>query len=84
MGEKVTIFELLAAIAPLAIALIGGWIHMKVTVGTLKTKLEFIQKELNEEKEGNKQNFEKLSSKIDSLFGKIGEVRELILNTKKS
>jgi hypothetical protein len=79
METKVTLFELFISVAPVAIALIGGWIHMKVTIGAIKTQLGYVEKELAEEKEGNKNNYEKLNSKMDTLFSKIGEVRELIL-----
>lgn len=82
METSVTTLQLFATLAPLAMALIGAWIHINVTVTALKTQLEYLQKELNEEKEGNKKSFENLNQKIDSLFGKIGEVRELILKTK--
>lgn len=79
METKVTLFELAISLIPLIMAFIGGWIHMKVTVSSLKTQLDYVQKELTEEKDGNKKSFESLTTKIDSIFGKIAEVRELIL-----
>ena len=84
METKVTFFQLFISILPVAVGLIGGWIHMKVTIGALKTQLDYVEKELSEEKSGNKENYDKLNNKMDTLFGKISEVRELILKNKSN
>lgn len=82
METSVTLIELIVGLGGTAGAIIGAWVHMRISVTALKTELKFLQKELEEEKEGNKKNYENLVGKIDTIFSKIGEVRELILNKK--
>ena len=78
METKVTLFELFISLAPMLVALVGAFIHMKVNVGSLKTQMEYLQKELNEEKEGNKMNYQEISGKIDKIFGLISEVKIMV------
>ena len=73
--ESITIYDLvLTGGVPLA-TIIGAWIHMRITVASLKTELTYIQKEVESEKEGNKENYTKLNDKIDKLFGLMSEIK---------
>lgn len=57
------------------IAAIGVWIKMRVDVGNLNTKLDYLDKQLTEEKEGNKVNFEKLNDKMDNMAEVMNDIK---------
>ena len=82
METKVTLFELLISSGGFIIALASSWIHMKMNVASLKTELEYIKKEVAEEKEGNKQNYLHLTEKIDSIFKVMSEIKVSIAEKK--
>jgi len=82
METKVTLFELLISCGGFIIALISSWIHMKMNVAKLTTELEYIKKEVESEKEGNKQNYKELSEKIDSIFKVMTEIKVSIAEKK--
>ncbi len=75
METKVTLFELLISCGGVIIAIVGGWIHMRINVASLKTKMEYIQKELESEKSANKDNYDKLTIKIDKIFSLMSEIK---------
>lgn len=55
---------------------------MKMNVAKLTTELEYIKKEVESEKEGNKQNYKELSEKIDSIFKVMTEIKVSIAEKK--
>jgi hypothetical protein len=63
-------------------AVVGAWIHVKVNVGTLTTKIEYLEKALIEEKEGNKANYTLLTEKMDSVFKVLTEIKVSIASNK--
>ena len=82
METKVTLFELFVALAPVLALIIGGWIHMKVSVGMIKTELGFVQKELADEKEANMAANIEMKTKIDKIFSVLTEIKVSIAKNK--
>lgn len=80
--NSVTIFELFVTGGIPIATIIGAWIHMRISVASLKTELSYIQKELETEKEGNKQNYKELSEKIDKIFSLMSEIKVSIAERK--
>lgn len=78
MQETISFVEFLFGLAGSLVAVIGAWIHMKVTVASLEQKLAFVQKELEEEKQSNRKNYEALTDKIDGLYEISTEIKVLI------
>lgn len=76
METNVTLIELIGAIGGIIALIFGAWVHMKVTVATLSTKVDQVRKDVDDEKVANKNNFNK-------LFDKIDELKDLITGFKK-
>lgn len=51
-----------------------AWIAMQVKVATLNTKIEFLQKEMKEEKTNNKEYYAQINTKMDQVLSKIGSI----------
>jgi hypothetical protein len=75
METKVTLFELLISSGGFILALVSSWIHMKINVASLKTEMEYIKKELEQEKADNKTNYNSLTEKIDGIFKVLTEIK---------
>lgn len=82
METKVTLFELLISFGGVIMAIIGGWIHMRINVASLKTEMDYIKKELSGEKEDNRTNYKELTSKIDKIFSLMSEIKVSIASKK--
>ena len=75
----ITVYDLiLTGGIPIA-TIVGAWIHMRITVASLKTEMSYIKKELKEEKEGNKVNYQTLNDKIDKIFSSDRDWETVIL-----
>ena len=73
--ETITLMELLTVSGVSIGAILGAWIHMKVSVASLKSEMEHVKEELKDEKLGNKENYINLNSKIDKLFSLMTEIK---------
>ncbi len=78
METKVTLFELLISCGGAIVAIVGAWIHMRISVAQLKTELHYLKKEVEDEKDGNK----KIAEKIDKVFGIMTTIKEDIASLK--
>lgn len=83
INHTVDFYELLTACGITVGGIVGAWINMRVNVTELKQELKYLQKELEEEKQGNKANLKLLSDKIDLLITAVNELKvELAQKTK--
>jgi hypothetical protein len=82
METKVTLFELLVSCGGAIVAIISAWVHMRISVGSLKTEMEYVKKQLEEEKAGNAENNTKLNDKIDKIFSMLSEIKVSIAEKK--
>ena len=80
METKVTLFELLVSCGGVIFGIVAAWIHMRISVATLKTQIHYLNKEVNEEKEGNKE----ILKKVDSIFSMLSGIKESIASIKGS
>ena len=58
-------------------SVIAAYIAIKVEVNKMKTDIEYIKKELAEEKKTVKDNYDSINSKLDIVIGSITDMRLL-------
>lgn len=75
METKVTLFELLVSCGGLIVGVISAWVHMRISVGSLKTEMEYVKKQLEEEKALNGENYKDISTKIDNIFKMLTDIK---------
>jgi len=75
MEPKVTFFELAISSGSAILAVLGSWIHMKISVASLNTEVKYIKKELDAEKLENRTTSKELSDKIDKIFSLMSEIK---------
>ena len=67
MNEGIGLFELIAGGGGLSAGILSAWVHMRISVGQLKTQIDYLEKQVHEEKTSNKENFDKFNEKLDSI-----------------
>ena len=72
--DSVDLGELIA-IGSIAAGGVTAWINARINIARLQTELDFIQKEIKDEKVANKESFEKIENKLDVMLEKITELR---------
>ncbi len=78
MDMNISLFELLASCGGIMAAIAGAWIHMRISVATLKTEIHYLKKEVAEEKEGNKH----ILDKVDKIFAMLSGIKSDIAGIK--
>lgn len=73
--DSITLFELLITGGIPIGAAVAVWIKMRVDVGSLTTKLDYLEKSVAEEKEANKVNYKDIRETLDSIFKVITEIK---------
>lgn len=82
METKVTLFELIISCGGGIVAIVSAWIHMRMSVGQIKTEMEYIKKELEAEKQLNTQNYKEIKEDISSIFKILTEIKVSIASHK--
>ena len=75
---KITLFELLISSGGAIAAIVGAWIHMRISVAKLNTELSYLSRDVEEEKDGNKD----VVKKMDKVFGILTAIKEDIATLK--
>ena len=75
MNEGITLFELIAGGGGLTAGIVSAWVHMRISVGQLKTQIEYLEKQVDEEKVSNKENFDKFNDKLDSIAETLTQIK---------
>ena len=83
MDGAVSFFELLMAIGGALSAVIGSYVHFRVNMSALTQKIEYLEKEIQEEKESNKENHCEMTKKVDKIFSMISEIKIMIAEKTK-
>jgi len=83
MESAVSYMELLFAIGSAIAAAVGGWIHMRINVSALTQKLEYLEREIQEEKDNNKENHNDISKKVEKIFSVISEIKVMIAENNR-
>tara|TARA_R110001606_G_C15300897_1_gene642577 strand:+ start:856 stop:1101 length:246 start_codon:yes stop_codon:yes gene_type:complete len=75
MEPKVTFIQLIISSGGAVLAVLGSWIHMKISVASLNTEVRYIKKELDAEKLENRITSKELGDKIDKIFSLMSEIK---------
>ena len=75
MEQGITLFELIAGGGGLSAGIVSAWVHMRISVGQLKTQIEYLEKQVGEEKSSNKENFDKFNDKLDNIVDTLVEIK---------
>jgi len=73
--SELTLMELLITGGVPLGTIIAAWINMRVTVGGLLQKIDYLEKQLEDEKRSNKQNYNDLSKGIKDIYEILTEIR---------
>ncbi len=76
--EQVTLFELMVTGGVPIGTIAAAWVNMRVTVGGLKQQIGYLEEQLKEEKQSNKDNFESISKDIKGIYGILTEIKVAI------
>jgi len=83
MTTGITLIEFATTFGGLSVAIVSAWIHMRIAVGQLKTQIEYLEKQVEEEKADNKENYKLLTDKIGNLFKLCNEIKVDLEGLKK-
>ena len=75
MEQGITLFELIAGGGGLSAGIVSAWVHMRISVGQLKTQIEYLEKQVDEEKSSNKENFDKFNEKLDNIAEVLTQIQ---------
>ena len=82
MESAVSYTELIIALISLGSGVVGSWIHMRINVSSITQKVEYLEKEIQDEKEANKENHTEMNKKVDKIFSMINEIKIMIAEIK--
>ena len=75
MEPQVTLFELILTAGGSGVAIVGAWIHMRISVANLNTELKYLKETFKEEKDSNKEIQKEISGKLDTIFKILSELK---------
>ncbi|GAG38716.1 unnamed protein product, partial [marine sediment metagenome] len=58
----------------------SAWVHMRISVGQLKTQIAYLEKQVEEEKSSNKENYALIREDVKSIFKILTEIKVKIGN----
>jgi len=73
--NELTLLELLVTGGIPVGGLIAAWVNMRVNVGSLNQKIDYLEEQLREEKKSNKDNFESISKDIKGIYTILTEIK---------
>jgi cell division protein FtsL len=71
---SITLLEFVSVFGAIGLALIGGYISIRVAVAKIETRVTTLEKEIEEEKKTNKENFKLMMTKLDEIKEDIHEI----------
>jgi hypothetical protein len=76
----ITLIEFVSVFGAIGLALVGGYISIRVAVAKIETRVTTLEKEIEEEKRTNKENFKLMMTKLDEIKEDIHEINVKIGN----
>lgn len=80
MEQAISVGQLIVSICGLGGLIIAGWVRMEIKVTRQNAIIEYLEKDLGRHAE----NHRAITDKIDVLFKRISEIKELIASNMHS
>jgi hypothetical protein len=70
-----TLIEAISVFGTLGLASLGGYISIRIAVAKLETRVTQLEKDIDEEKSNNRENFGKMFEKLDDIKEDISQIK---------
>jgi hypothetical protein len=70
-----TFIEVVSVFGTLGLATLGGYISIRIAVAKLETRVTQLEKDIDEEKSNNRENFTKMFEKLDDIKDDISDIK---------